>query len=78
MKDVIELSLLFTYPFASLFSQQTQVFKIFVDFASCCFFFSNVAVQTAPLESGKGILMILEISDVMVRMFEQDAWDSDG
>lgn len=41
-------------------------------------FFSNVAVQTAPLESGKWILMILEISDVMVRMFEQDAWDSDG
>lgn len=37
-----------------------------------------MAVQTAPLESGKGFLMILEISDVMVRMCEQDAWDSDG
>lgn len=39
--------------------------------------FSNVAVQTVPLESGKGFLMTLEISDVMVRMCEQDAWDSD-
>lgn len=41
------------------------------------YFFSNVAVQTVPLESGKGFLMTLEISDVMVKMCEQDAWDSD-
>lgn len=40
--------------------------------------FSNVAVQMAPLESGKGFSMTLEISDVMFRMCEQDAWDSDG
>lgn len=37
-----------------------------------------MAVQIAPLESGKGFLMTLEISDVMVRICEQDAWDSDG